>query len=148
MIAVSPQLVFEIANPLALVGWLLLLFAPLMPRVADRVAGYGIPILLAVVYLVMLVVHAPSADGDFTSLDGIIQGFAVPGIAMAGWLHYLALDLFVGGWEVRTARRERILHWQVVPCLALTLFAAPVGLALFLGLRALHARHASSGSLH
>lgn len=140
MIVVSPQLVFELANPLALVGWLLLVFSPLMPRTADRVAGYGIPVLLAIVYLVMLVVHAPSAEGDFTSLAGIIQGFAVPGIAMAGWLHYLALDLFVGGWEVRTARRESIPHWQVIPCLALTLFAAPVGLALFLGLRLLHRR--------
>lgn len=136
----SPQLVFELANPLALVGWALLLFSPLMPKIADRIGGYGIPVALAVVYLVMLVVHAPSAEGDFTSLDGIIEGFGVPGIAMAGWLHYLALDLFVGGWEVRTARREAIPHWQVVPCLALTLFAAPVGLALFLGLRQLHRR--------
>jgi hypothetical protein len=143
---VSPQLVFELANPLALVGWLLLLFAPLMPRVADRVAGYGIPVALAVVYLFMLVVHAPSAEGDFSSLDGIIEGFGVPGIAMAGWLHYLALDLFVGGWEVRTARREAIPHWQVIPCLALTLFAAPVGLAAFLALRVLHGRKRASES--
>lgn len=136
----SPQLVFEIANPLALVGWLLLLVSPWIPKFADRIGGYAIPVALAVVYLVMLVVHAPSAEGGFGSLDGIIEGFAVPGMAMAGWLHYLALDLFVGGWEVRTARREDIPHWQVVPCLALTLLAAPVGLALFLGLRALHAR--------
>jgi hypothetical protein len=136
----SPQLVFELANPAALLGWLLLLFSPLMPRFADRVAGYGIPVVLAAVYLVMLVLYAPGAEGNFTSLDGIIQGFNVPGLAMAGWLHYLALDLFVGGWEVRTARREAIPHWQVVPCLALTLFAAPFGLALFLGLRLLHRR--------
>jgi hypothetical protein len=141
MIVVSPQLVFELANPLALVGWALLLFSPLMPKIADRIGGYGIPVALAAVYLVMLVVHAPNAEGGFGSLDAVMVGFTVPGIAMAGWLHYLALDLFVGGWEVRTARREAIPHWQVIPCLALTLFAAPVGLTLFLGLRRLHRRH-------
>lgn len=137
----SPQLVFELANPLALIGWLLLLFSPLVPKFSDRIGGYAIPITLALVYLVMLVVHAPNAEGGFGSLDGIIEGFAVPGMAMAGWLHYLALDLFIGGWEVRTARRENIPHWQVLPCLVITLLAAPVGLVLFLGLRAVHARN-------
>jgi hypothetical protein len=136
----SPQLVFEIAQPVALVGWLFLLFSPLMPRLADRIGGYGIPIALAVVYLVMLVVHSPGAEGGFGSLADVMALFTVPGLAMAGWLHYLALDLFVGGWEVRTARRESIPHWQVVACLVPTLLAAPVGLALFLALRAWHRR--------
>lgn len=136
----SPDLVFEIANPLALIGWLLLLIAPWMPKWSDRVAGYAIPALLAAVYAVMLVAHAGEGEGGFGSLEAVMQLFTLPGMVMAGWLHYLALDLFVGGWELRTARRAGIPHWQVVPCLVLTLIAAPIGLLLFLGLWSLHRR--------
>ena len=62
--------------------------------------------------------------------------FTSPEIALAGWVHYLAFDLFVGAWEVRTARREAIPHLLVLPCLVLTFLFGPVGFLLFLGLRA------------
>lgn len=137
----TPETVFQIAQPLALVGWLLLMLAPLVPIFADRVAGYGIPILLALVYIAMMVVHLPDSEGGFTSLPEVMKLFTVPGLVMAGWLHYLAFDLFIGGWEVRTARREGIAHWMVLPCLALTLLAGPIGLLLFLALR--YGRHRS-----
>jgi len=130
----SPETVFQIAQPIALAGWFMLLFAPLMPKLADRVAGYAIPILLALVYAVMLVVYMPEGEGGFGSLPEVMKLFTIPGLAMTGWLHYLALDLFIGGWEVRTARRENISHWLVLPCLALTLLAGPIGLLLFLAL--------------
>lgn len=136
----SPELVFQITNPLALVGWVLLLFAPLIPKWSDRIAGYVIPALLALVYAVMLITHAGEGEGGFGSLPEVMALFTVPGLAMAGWLHCLAFDLFIGAWEVRTARRESIAHWMVVPCLALTLFAGPIGLLLFLGLRAIRRR--------
>lgn len=131
----SPETVFLIAQPLALAGWVLLLFAPLMPKFTDAVAGHAIPVVLAVIYIAMLVAHMPDSEGGFASLPEVMKLFTVPGLAMAGWLHYLAFDLFIGGWEVRTARRERIPHWLVLPCLVLTLLAGPIGLLLFLALR-------------
>jgi len=131
----SLETLFQIAQPLALAGWALLLFAPLIPKFADRVAGYAIPIALTIVYAITLLFHMPDSEGGFTSLHEVMELFTVPGIAMAGWLHYLALDLFIGGWEVRSARREGISHWWVLPCLALTLLAGPMGLLLFLALR-------------
>ena len=140
----TPETVFEITNPLALVGWILLLFAPLMPKWSDRIAGYAIPAALAAIYAVMLVSHAGEGEGGFGSLPEVMSLFTVPGLVMAGWLHYLVFDLFIGAWEVRTARREGIAHWMVIPCLALTLFAGPIGLLLFLGLRALERRRSAS----
>jgi len=132
----SPETLFPIANATALLGWLMLLAAPWLPRLADRVAGHFIPGVLAAVYLVALVLWMPGAEGGFGSLSAVVAGFAVPGVAMTGWLHYLAVDLFIGGWQVRTAREDGIGHVWVVPCLVVTLLAAPVGLVLFLGLRA------------
>lgn len=136
----TPETIFEITNPLALVGWILLLFAPLMPKWSDRIAGYAIPAVLAAIYAVMLVSHAGEGEGGFGSLAEVMSLFTVPGLVMAGWLHYLAFDLFIGAWEVRTARREGIAHWMVIPCLALTLFAGPIGLLLFLAIRAVRNR--------
>lgn len=134
------ETVFQLSQGLALIGWLMLLFAPLMPRVADRVAGYAIPIVLALVYAATLISYSSDGEGGFGSLAEVMRLFTVPGLVMAGWLHYLAFDLFIGGWEVRCARREGIAHWQVIPCLALTLFAGPIGLLLFLLLRWGHGR--------
>ncbi|MGK7294902.1 MAG: ABA4-like family protein [Candidatus Wenzhouxiangella sp. M2_3B_020] len=127
---------FQIAQPLAFVGWGFLLLAPLLPRLADRIGGFGIPIALAVTHLVLLTIHAHELDGGIGSLSEAMALFNVPGLAMAGWVHYLALDLFIGGWEVRTARRESIPHALVVPCLLLTMLAGPTGLLVFLALLA------------
>lgn len=84
----SPDLVFQITNPLALIGWILLLFAPLIPKWSDRIAGYAIPALLALIYAIMLVIHAGGGEGGFGSLAEVMSLFAVPGLVMAGWLHY------------------------------------------------------------
>ena len=62
--------------------------------------------------------------------------FSVEQTMLAGWVHYLVFDLFVGAWEVRDARRVGVHHLLVVPCLALTFMAGPIGLLLYLGLRA------------
>lgn len=69
---------------------------------------------------------------------------AKPELALAGWVHYLAFDLFVGGWEVRTAHAEAIPFIFVIPCLVLTFLFGPAGLLAFAALRA--ARQATSGS--
>lgn len=68
-----------------------------------------------------------SASGGFDSAE--VQTLpSQPQIALAGWLHYLAFDLFVGAWEARTARAEGIPHWAVIPCLILTFLFGPAGL--------------------
>ena len=64
-----------------------------------------------------------------------MQLFTQPEIALAGWIHYLAFDLFIGAWEVRTARAERIPFLLVVPCLALTFLFGPAGYLAFTALR-------------
>ncbi len=61
--------------------------------------------------------------------------FALPQVLLAGWVHYLAFDLFTGSWEARDAVRLGISRWLVAPCLVLTFLFGPVGLALYLLLR-------------
>jgi hypothetical protein len=143
---VQPDTVFHICNILAMAGWLALLASPFLPKLADRIAALAIPVLLAVAYAGLVLAFWSGAEGGFDSLPNVMRLFTTPEIALAGWIHYLAFDLFVGAWEVRTARAERIPFLAVVPCLALTFLFGPAGYLAFTALRA--ARAAVPGSSH
>lgn len=131
----TPDTLFQFANPLALLGWLALSAAPLAPRLAQLVSAAAIPLLLALAYSGLVLAFWQQAPGGFSSLAEVQALFTHPQIALAGWLHYLAFDLIVGAWEVRTARAEGIAHWLVIPCLALTFLFGPAGLFAFAVLR-------------
>ena len=131
----SPDALFQLANPLALLGWLVLLAAPLAPRVAQAISAAAIPLLLGLAYSGLILAFWWDARGGFGSLAEVQTLFTHPHIALAGWVHYLAFDLFIGAWEVRTARAESIPHWMVVPCLILTFLFGPAGLLAFAVLR-------------
>jgi hypothetical protein len=89
---------------------------------------------LGVVYVVLIAVSLPGSDGGFSSLAGVRALFADPRGLLAGWTHYLAFDLFIGGWEVRDAQQRGIRHLLVVPALALTFLFGPAGLLLYLAI--------------
>jgi hypothetical protein len=59
-------------------------------------------------------------------------------------VHYLAFDLFVGGWQVRDAAQRGVPHLALVPALALTFLFGPVGLLVYFGGRAAFGRPAAS----
>ena len=90
-----------------------------------------IPLLLAVVYTGLIAARWSGHQGGFTSLGAVGELFADPWLLLAGWVHYLAFDLFIGAWEVRDAARARVPHWLVVPCLIATFLVGPMGLLLY-----------------
>jgi hypothetical protein len=131
--------IFQLCTTAALAGWVVLLASPIAPTLADRVSGLLIPALLAVTYAGLMLAFWSRAEGGFDSLSNVMLLFTKPEIALAGWIHYLAFDLFVGSWEVRTARAERIPLLIVLPCLLLTFLFGPAGYLAFTGLRAVRA---------
>jgi hypothetical protein len=136
----SPDVMFQIANPVALIGWLALALSPLAPRITQIVAGMVIPLLLAVLYTGLILAHWSTAPGGFGSLADVMALFTSPPVALAGWVHYLAFDMLIGAWIARTAAREGISHLLVLPCLALTFLFGPIGFLTFTALRALNRR--------
>jgi len=139
---------FSICNGLAILGWLGLLLLPGQRFVVTVLARVLIPSAIAGVYVYLLAANLGDAPpgGSFGSLAGIRALFSVDAALLAGWIHYLAFDLFVGSWEVVDSRREGINHLLVIPCLVLTFLVGPVGLALYFLIkyfrRALHGRPA------
>jgi hypothetical protein len=139
--AMQPDAIFQIANLIALIGWASLLASPLLPKLADRVASLAIPLLFAVVYVGLVLAFWTRAQGGFDSLAGVAQLFETPEMLLAGWIHYLAFDLFVGAWIVRSARDAAVPFYQVVPCLALTFLFGPAGFLAFVAIRAARSRN-------
>ncbi len=131
----SPETLFSICNTAVLPGWLLLVVAPRWKWTKIIINSCLLPLLLAVVYLFLIVAHFGQTEGGFGSLADVAKLFQNPHILLAGWIHYLAFDLFVGSWEVRDAERHRINHLLVIPCLILTFLLGPIGLLLYFILR-------------
>jgi Domain of unknown function (DUF4281) len=99
--------VFSACNMLALTGWILLLAVP-RQRHAMTIAGTVIPLSLGAIYLALFALHARESSGGFSSLAGVAQLFENHWLLLAGWVHYLAFDLFIGAWETRDAMARRV----------------------------------------
>lgn len=136
----NSELLFQVGNTTALIGWAALLASPWLPTFADRVSGLFIPGLISIGYAGLVMAFWTSAEGGFSSLDNVALLFQTREVLLAGWLHYLAFDLFVGAWEVRTARRLGVPFIFVLPCLVLTFLFGPAGLLVFLIVRILRAQ--------
>lgn len=126
----TPAALFGVMNAVVLPAWLMLIFLPRF-KWTRIVAAYAVPSGLAIVYLALLVMNPWPAGSGFATIEQVERLFSSPWFLLAGWVHYLAFDLFVGAWEVRDATRLRVPHLLVVPCLILTFLIGPVGLALY-----------------
>jgi hypothetical protein len=140
MLAMTPELVFSIANLTALLSWALLVALPRRRWVADAVAGIAIPAIFAVLYVAIIVLHWSTSAGGFSTLADVALLFANPWVLLAGWVHYLCFDLLIGCWEVRDAQARRVPYPLVVPCLALTFMFGPAGWLLYQVVRSKYPR--------
>jgi hypothetical protein len=128
---VNPNLLFKMANNAALLGWILLIFLPRWRWSARLIAPVLIPGLLAFLYAFLVATQLGHSAGGFSSLSSVAALFQSRAILLAGWVHYLAFDLFVGSWEVRDSQRIGIAHYLIVPCLILTFLFGPAGWLLY-----------------
>jgi hypothetical protein len=131
----TPQGLFALVNPLALTGWLLLLFVP-KHRLTERVVHSGnLSLVLSGIYLLLIAFHiGNSHGGNFSTLDGVSLMFTNPWLLLAGWVHYLAFDLWVGSWEVKEAAKRKVPRALLSVCLVLTFMFGPIGFLAFKGI--------------
>ncbi len=128
------EILFSIAGLIAMAGWLSLLVSPLIPKWSDRTAGTILPVVLSLGYFALLVVPS-SVSGGFGTLEDVMELFSYEKAALAGWVHFLAFDLFIGAWVCRTGRSEGLSFWLVLPCLPITFLFGPAGLLAFQAIR-------------
>ncbi len=139
-----PEPVFSTAGALVAPCWLALavsLFIPALRPWVWRITSVVVPVILAIAYLILIRQGFSEAPGGgFGSIVQVRALFASDSALAAGWLHYLAFDLFVGTWIARTGAGETIHPLLILPCLPLTFMLGPLGLALFFAVRLMPGR--------
>jgi hypothetical protein len=140
----TAEQLFSILNVMTVAAWLPLV---LLPRVrwTATVVPVAIPFLLSAIYVVLVAATLTRSEGGFSSLAGVGALFDNSWMLLAGWTHYLAFDLFVGGWEVRDAQQRGIPHLLIVPALVLTFLLGPAGFLLYLTIRRFAVKRRAQG---
>src|SRR5688500_17767869 len=148
---IDPAIAFDLGGKLAILGWLGLIASLFIHRArpaAQTATRLVIPAMLAIAYGQLIWAGFAEANGGgFGSIGEVRALFANDSALAAGWLHYLAFDLFVGSWIAADGLERGVPRLLLVPCLALTFLFGPAGLLLFLILRFAFGRsaHAEAG---
>ncbi len=135
---------FRLTGLLVMPFWLLMIFVPRTKVTAWAMRWPIGPALPALMYLAMV---APKVG---TLLPALMQPklaeigalLGSPEGAVIGWLHFLALDLFVGRWIYLDSKERGLSAWLISPLLFLTLMFGPVGLLAYLAIQAAASRRA------
>ena len=144
----TPDQLFGWAGQSAMVGWLILLLLPRRWSLLLAIPRYIIPFGLSLLYAGLAMAHFFTVDGGgYGSLAEVRVLLSRDEMLLAGWVHYLAFDLFIGGWIAVNADRIGLNRFVQAPILIATFMFGPVGLALFLAIRAGYFRRSPGGSL-
>jgi hypothetical protein len=135
---------FSSASTLAMLGWFILVFLPRGWKWLNPIASMLIPLILSVLYSFLIARYFFSAEGGFDSLANVQQLFTYPAVALAGWVHYLAFDLFVGGVIAKQADEIELSRLIQAPILLLTCMFGPFGYLLFMLIKAAMLRFKST----
>jgi hypothetical protein len=129
----EPRFLFPFYNYFAMAGWLFLVFLPGKKITRMLVLNGAWSIVIAVSYLVFLIVGMlqPGGEGGFGSVQEVMKIFSDEWGVLTGWVHYLCFDLLIGCWEVTDARKNKISHWIVLPCLFFTFLLGPIGFLFY-----------------
>jgi hypothetical protein len=141
----TAETVFLAAHAIALPGWAALFASPWIGRRRGILWARWMAVPLCLLYLLFLLTHlkAIPTDAGYT-LAAVGRAFERPVLLLAGWIHYLLLDLWVGSWEAEHAEKTGMPHPLLLLCLVATMMIGPLGLLLYLGLAAM--RRGRSGS--
>ncbi|MCG6140414.1 ABA4-like family protein [Leptospira mtsangambouensis] len=131
----NPSIIFKIANGITLLSWFILILSPNQTKVIRLLRVFVSGLVLGGVYIFSILIGSGEAEGNFSSLESVRSLFANDYFLLAGWIHYLAFDLFLGTWEVEDGLKVGINRWVLVPVLALTFYFGPAGFVLYLILR-------------
>lgn len=124
-------LVFKIANTAALLGWIVLIALPryeILLTLLQRLLVSAFCLLYTIVIALAL---SQLKEGGFSTLDQVKTLFSYDIVVCAGWVHYLAFDLFVGLWVAKRADAMGLHRLLQVPILLLIFLFGPIGLGLF-----------------
>lgn len=126
---------FSSASTLAMLGWVILIFLPRSWKWSNAIPSVFIPLVLSVLYSFLIARYFFSAEGGFDSLANVQQLFTYPAAALAGWVHYLAFDLFIGGVIAKQADEVGLSRLLQAPFCYLPLCSDHLGICCLCSLK-------------
>lgn len=127
----NPDLIFRMCSVAALASWVMLIAAPRW-KLLPQIIRWGVLTLMAVLYSVLIAVYFFRVEGGgFSSLAALQALFTSREVALAGWVHYLAFDLFVGLWIAEKSDDFGIARIVQAPVLVITFMFGPLGFLMF-----------------
>ena len=123
----TPDDLFSYVGMAAMAGWVLLVLGPRRFDWFNAIPLWIIPAGLSAVYAALIFSRFSGTGGGFDTLDKVALLLSDRWALLAGWVHYLAFDLFVGA--VMAARMDRAGVSRLVqaPILLSTFMLGPLG---------------------
>ena len=140
------ETMFLTAQAVQLIGWAALFAYPLVGRQRAVLFARAVTAVLAVLYLGWFLPYAAAIPRDMGySLAAIARSFETRELLLAGWIHYLVLDLFLGTWEAEHAERAGVSYAPLASSLFLTMMVGPLGLLVYFACAGLARRRKATG---
>mmetsp|Transcript_2136 Transcript_2136/g.3135 ORF Transcript_2136/g.3135 Transcript_2136/m.3135 type:complete len:174 (-) Transcript_2136:84-605(-) len=136
------------ALQIAIIGWACLILFP-RSKFTKPVVNTIIVMLCAIYTVLFLQMYQPDAALAelFGSLAGIMGLFKEAKAVLAGWTHFMVFDLFVGSWMSDDAAANGVSQIIMAPILILTLMFGPMGLGLYILIRAIVPKSGGFGGI-
>ena len=117
--------------------WFLLILSPSSKTTQIFVNSIILPLFLGTTYA-YIIYQSILLDESFAdilnlylSLDNLYTVFSTESFLLAFWIHFLALNLFLGSWVSRDAIKYNIPKKLVIFPLVLIYFTGPIGLVFY-----------------
>ncbi len=129
--------------------WLMLIMIPNSKLTQFFVNSIILPLILSATYVYIIyqsiLIDEPIFDFFklYLSLDNLYTILATESFLLVFWLHFLALNLFLGSWISRDAFKHNMPRSLVFVPLILVYFMGPLGLVVYWVIRIFYAKRIS-----
>ena len=140
------EAIYLLANFGVIPFWLMLIFIPNSKITQIFVNSVILPLILATAYCYIIyqtiLLDEPILEVFklYLNLDNLYTVFATESFLLVFWLHFLALNLFLGSWVSRDGVKHNMSRGLVSFPLILIYFTGPLGLVLYWIIRIFYAK--------
>ena len=127
--------------------WLLLIFFPQSYLCRFFVTSIFPVVILSGAYIFMLYksfLNSYDFLNNFTlyiGIDNLLNLFSDNSYLMIFWIHFIAINLFVGGWIVKDSQKFLINKFLLTVPLIITYLIGPIGLLIYWLIRIFYAKN-------
>lgn len=114
------------------VCFILLFFMPFSKISRVLIHKGWIPAFYCTLYFMYIIYGIASGDrGFFITFEQVEQFFESKNFLVAGYLHFLAFDLFVASWIAKDSVRQKYKYLHVLPFIGMTGMLGPIGFIFY-----------------